>query len=118
MKPTETCLSRMEDGFDSRRRYKTANQILTDKSRCLILSFLYVRVAYIYPLSTALGRCLRCKFVANFCNASCNTLLASLVITQPLTQQAYEVSHVDRHPSAEKRLQISREDRNSQQSNV
>ena len=56
MKPTETCLSRMEHGFDSRRRYKTENQTFTRKSRCLISVFLYVRAAYSYPFYTAFYR--------------------------------------------------------------
>ena len=83
MKPTDTCLSRMEDGFDSRRRYQTANQILTYKSRCLILSFLHVRVAYTYPFLSAFHRFrplpslqISCKFL----QVACNTSWASLVI--------------------------------------
>ncbi len=83
MKPTETCLSRMEHGFDSRRRYKTANQIFTRKSRYLILSFLYACAAYAYPFHTAFHRFrplpllqICCKFL----QFACNTPLASLVI--------------------------------------
>ena len=83
MMPTETCLSRMEHGFDSRRRYKTANQIFTYKSRYLILSFLYVSVAYTYPFLSAFHRFepsaplqICCKFL----QVACNTSLASLVI--------------------------------------
>lgn len=83
MKPTETCLSRMEDGFDSRRRYNIANQTFTIKSRCLISVFLHVSVAYIYPFSSAFHRFrplpplqICCKFL----QVACNTAWASLVI--------------------------------------
>ena len=84
MMPTETCLSRMEHGFDSRRRYKTANQIHTHKSRCLILSFLYVSVAYTYPFLSAFRRFrplpllqICCKFLQSPCNTCWLRLLST-----------------------------------------
>ena len=83
MKPADTCLSRMEDGFDSRRRYETDNQTFTHESRCLISVFLYACVAYIYPFSSVFHRFrplpplqICCKFL----QFPCNTSLASLVI--------------------------------------
>ena len=71
MSSTDTCLSRMEDGFDSRRRYKTENQSFTIKSRCLISLFSVLATLLIiryYPLLSAIIRLFCCKFVANSCN--------------------------------------------------
>ena len=72
----------MEDGFDSRRRYKTENQSFTHKSGCLILLFLALarpQIIRFYPFLSVFIRVFCCKFVANFCNAPCNTRAASLV---------------------------------------
>ena len=61
MSSTDTCLSRMEDGFDSRRRYKTENQSFTIKSRCLISLFSVLATLLIIRYYPLLSAC----FVAN-----------------------------------------------------